>query len=137
MVKPIVRDIFFLGQKSAEATKQDLSVGLDLQDTLRANQNHCDGMAVNMIGVKKCVIIVSLGFASEDIYNPLIVRKDTPYVIEMPKKNIGVPSMEQRNVYCEDNSYEPYDIRIILNNERYIERYRCGKIVYINLAIAV
>ena len=26
MIKPIVRDIFFLGQKSAEATKQDLSI---------------------------------------------------------------------------------------------------------------
>ena len=51
MNKPIVRDIFFLGQKSEEATKQDLSVGQDLQDTLRANQERCVGMAANMIGV--------------------------------------------------------------------------------------
>ena len=33
MIKPIVKDVFFLGQKSDLATKQDLSVGQDLQDT--------------------------------------------------------------------------------------------------------
>ena len=41
MIKPIVRDIFFLGQKSEEANRQDLSVGQDLQDTLKANQERC------------------------------------------------------------------------------------------------
>ena len=51
MIKPIVKDIFFLSQKSEVATKQDLPVGQDLMDTLRANQNHCAGMAANMIGV--------------------------------------------------------------------------------------
>jgi len=39
MIRPIVRDIFFLGQKSDPATKQDLSVGQDLMDTLKANQD--------------------------------------------------------------------------------------------------
>ncbi len=38
MIKPIVKDVFFLGQKSDPATKQDLSVGQDLMDTLQANQ---------------------------------------------------------------------------------------------------
>ena len=52
MIKPIVKDVFFLGQKSGPATMQDLSVGQDLMDTLRANQDHCVGMAANMIGVK-------------------------------------------------------------------------------------
>ena len=53
MIKPIVKDVFFLGQKSEPAAKQDLSVGQDLVDTLRANRDHCVGMAANMIGVKK------------------------------------------------------------------------------------
>ena len=53
MVKPIVKDIFFLGQKSETAIKGDLSVGQDLQDTLAANRDRCVGMAANMIGVKK------------------------------------------------------------------------------------
>ena len=51
MIKPIVKDIFFLGQKSEAATKQDLPIGQDLQDTLNANRDRCVGMAANMIGV--------------------------------------------------------------------------------------
>lgn len=50
MVKQIVRDIFFLGQKSEPATRDDLQVGRDLQDTLHANRDRCVGMAANMIG---------------------------------------------------------------------------------------
>ena len=82
MIRPIVKDIFFLGQKSEEATKQDLPVGQDLQDTLRANQEHCVGMAANMIGVKKKIIIVNMGFVNFVMYNPVIVKKDTPYETE-------------------------------------------------------
>lgn len=37
MVRTIVKDIFFLGQKSEPATKSDISVGKDLQDTLEVN----------------------------------------------------------------------------------------------------
>ena len=82
MVKSIVRDVFFLGQKSEDATKQDLSVGQDLQDTLKANQDRCVGMAANMIGVKKRIIIVNRGFLNVAMYNPVIVKKDTPYEAE-------------------------------------------------------
>lgn len=82
MIKPIVRDNFFLGQRSEEATKQDLSVGQDLQDTLKANQERCVGMAANMIGVKKRIIIVSIGLMNMVMYNPVIVKKDTPYETE-------------------------------------------------------
>ena len=53
MVKQIVRDIFFLGQPSEPATKADIQVGKDLQDTLQANRERCVGMAANMIGVRK------------------------------------------------------------------------------------
>ena len=82
MIKPIVRDIFFLGQKSEEANRQDLSVGQDLQDTLKANQERCVGMAANMIGVKKRIIIVNMGFMNVVMYNPVIVKKETPYETE-------------------------------------------------------
>ena len=82
MIKPIVKDVFFLGQKSETATKQDLSVGQDLMDTLRANQDHCVGMAANMIGVKKKIIIVNMGIMNVVMYNPVIVKKDTPYETE-------------------------------------------------------
>ena len=82
MIKPIVKDVFFLGQKSEAATKQDLSVGQDLIDTLRANQDHCVGMAANMIGVKKQIIIVNMGIMNVVMYNPVIVKKDKPYEAE-------------------------------------------------------
>ena len=41
MVKQIVRDVFFLGQPSEPATKADIQVGKDLQDTLQANRERC------------------------------------------------------------------------------------------------
>ena len=82
MIRPIVRDIFFLGQKSGEAGKQDLPVGQDLQDTLTANRDRCVGMAANMIGVKKRIIIVNIGFMNLVMYNPVITKKDTPYETE-------------------------------------------------------
>lgn len=39
MVKEVVRDILFLGQKSDEATEEDKQVIIDLHDTLEANRN--------------------------------------------------------------------------------------------------
>ncbi len=78
MVNPIVRDILFLGQKSEEATSDDMATATDLQDTLRANMNRCVGMAANMIGVKKRIIIVDMGLVSVVMFNPVILKKDTP-----------------------------------------------------------
>ena len=69
MIKPIVRDAFFLNQRSEEATKADLPVVQDLEDTLRANRERCVGMAANMIGVKKRVIVVSMGPMDVVMYN--------------------------------------------------------------------
>ena len=82
MIKSVVKDVFFLGQKSDEATKNDLTVGKDLQDTLAENREHCVGMAANMIGVKKRVIIVNVGIVDLVMYNPVIVAKDSPYETE-------------------------------------------------------
>lgn len=79
MVKPIVKDIFFLGQKSEPATKADLQVGRDLQDTLNANRAGCVGMAANMIGVKKNIIIVNMGLLDVVMFNPVIIAKSEPY----------------------------------------------------------
>ena len=82
MIRPIVKDVFFLGQKSDPAAMQDLSVGQDLQDTLAANRDRCVGMAANMIGVRKQIIIVNMGLMNLVMYNPVIVKKDTPYETE-------------------------------------------------------
>ncbi|SCY72354.1 peptide deformylase [Lachnospiraceae bacterium XBB2008] len=82
MVKPIMRDVFFLGQKSEKATTDDMDVATDLQDTLRANKDRCVGMAANMIGVRKRIIIVDMGFVSVVMFNPVILKKDGPYETE-------------------------------------------------------
>ena len=82
MVKKIVRDVIFLGQKSQEAVMEDTSVGQDLQDTLTANREKCVGMAANMIGVRKRIIIVNIGFLNVVMYNPVILKRDTPYETE-------------------------------------------------------
>lgn len=82
MVKQIVRDVIFLGQKSEPATKADLQVGRDLQDTLKANRDRCVGMAANMIGVKKNIIIISMGELDIVMFNPVIVSKSVLYETE-------------------------------------------------------
>jgi len=82
MEKPIVRDAFFLNQKSVEATKADLPIAQDLEDTLKANRERCVGMAANMIGYRKNIIIVATGFANIVMINPVIVSKSEPYETE-------------------------------------------------------
>ena len=82
MVKPIMKDIFFLGQKSEPATRDDLQVGRDLQDTLQANRAGCVGMAANMIGIRKRVIIVNRGLTDLVMFNPVLLKKVTPYETE-------------------------------------------------------
>ena len=49
---------------------------------MTANRDRCVGMAANMIGVKKRIIIVNMGFMNVVMYNPVIVKKDTPYETE-------------------------------------------------------
>ena len=82
MVQKIVRDVLFLGKKSVIAQPEDIKEGLDLQDTLRANSDRCVGMAANMIGVRKRIIIVNMGIMNVVMFNPVIVHKDTPYEAE-------------------------------------------------------
>lgn len=82
MIKPIMKDVFFLGQKSDSATKDDLQIGRDLMDTLAANRAGCVGMAANMIGVKKRVIIVNMGLIDVVMFNPVLIKKDSPYETE-------------------------------------------------------
>ena len=82
MIKPIMRDIFFLNQKSEPATEADKQIAIDLLDTLKANEAGCVGMAANMIGVKKNIIIVNMGFIDVVMFNPVIVSKRDMYETE-------------------------------------------------------
>lgn len=77
-----MKDVLFLGQKSEPATKADLAIAQDLQDTLTANRDRCVGMAANMIGVRKRVIIVNMGLFNVVMFNPVIIRKERPFETE-------------------------------------------------------
>ena len=82
MIKKIVKDEFFLKQKSEPATKADQQVAIDLLDTLKANEAGCVGLAANMIGVRKCVIAVNMGFMNVAMFNPVIVSRSGEYEAE-------------------------------------------------------
>ena len=82
MIKPIVKDILFLGQKSEEATKNDMVVIDDLIDTLRANLENCVGLAGNMIGVRKRILVFTVGGCIVPMINPVILKKEKLYEAE-------------------------------------------------------
>lgn len=77
-----MKDVLFLSQKSVPATRADLQIGIDLRDTLEANRDRCVGMAANMIGINKSVIIVNIGMADVVMFNPVFLSKDSPYETE-------------------------------------------------------
>ncbi len=79
MIKPIVKDVLFLGQKSSEATKDDLYIATDLRDTLEYHKEECVGMAANMIGYKKKVIIFTDAEVNTVMFNPRIIKKSRLY----------------------------------------------------------
>ena len=82
MIREICRDETFLSQKAAPATADDLATAQDLLDTLTAHKDGCVGMAANMIGVNKRVIIFENEGEYQVMFNPVIVRKSGPYEAE-------------------------------------------------------
>ena len=82
MIREIVKDTFFLSQRSVPAGPADMQVIKDLQDTMQANRHRCVGMAANMIGFNKRIIVVGIGLMNVIMINPKIVSKSGPYETE-------------------------------------------------------
>lgn len=82
MVRDIVRDVILLGRKSQAASREDLPTAQDLLDTLAAHRQECVGMAANMIGVLKNIIVVHTAQGDEVFINPVIEKKSDPYTTE-------------------------------------------------------
>lgn len=82
MIRPICKDMTILSQTSTPATKEDLPVLDDLLDTLRANADRCVGMAADMIGVNKRIIVFSIGPVNVPMINPVISKRNNPYETE-------------------------------------------------------
>lgn len=82
MIREIMRDEGFLAQKAEPATAEDLDTAQDLVDTLTAHKDGCVGMAANMIGVNKRIIIFDNEGEYKVLFNPEIVKKSGPYEAE-------------------------------------------------------
>ena len=82
MVRDIMRDEAFLAQKAAPAVPEDLPAAQDLLDTLAAHKDSCVGMAANMIGVNKRIIVFDNEGEYMIMFNPEIVKKFGPYQAE-------------------------------------------------------
>ena len=113
MIKPVVKDIFFLNVPSVPASDcpEDRQTIRDLLDTLAANREHCVGMAANMIGVRRRIIVVNAGFVDFIMVNPVITKKDSPYETEEGCLSLtGVrPATRYQNIEVEylDHNFNP------------------------------
>lgn len=72
MVRPICRDNFLLSMRSAPATAEDMQTAQDLLDTVTAHSHECVGMAANMIGVLKRIIVFQDGMRYTVMLDPVI-----------------------------------------------------------------
>ena len=79
MVRELVHDPILLAKKSAEAGVQDLQDAVDLMDTLVFHKEECVGMAANMIGVYKKIIVFLDGDTYRTMFNPEIIRAQDPF----------------------------------------------------------
>ena len=82
MIREICKDETFLAQTAESAVPADLAVAQDLRDTLAAHREGCVGMAANMIGVNKRIIIFDDQGEYQVMFNPVIVRRSGPYEAE-------------------------------------------------------
>ena len=82
MVKDIVKDEAVLSKRSEPATKADMQVVRDLLDTVKANEERCVGMAANMIGVRKRIIVFDNDGVYMTMFNPEIIKQSGLYETE-------------------------------------------------------
>ena len=82
MIREIMKDPIFLAQKSKPATKEDFVVAQDLLDTIEAHKEGCVGMAANMIGILKRIIVFDNDGTYMVMFNPEIIKKSEPYETE-------------------------------------------------------
>ena len=82
MVRELVHDPFLLARKSAPAMKDDLEIAQDLLDTLLAHRESCVGMAANMIGQLKRIIVFDNGGVPTLMFNPEIIKASGEYEAE-------------------------------------------------------
>lgn len=114
MIRPIVKDPVFLGRKSTPASNEDLPVAQDLLDTLTAHRDDCVGMAANMIGIAKRIIVFDHGGRYIVMFNPEIIRRSGPY--EAEEGCLSLPGLRKANRYR--------SIKVQYQNDRFQIRFQ-------------
>lgn len=107
MERAIIQDTEFLSQKSIQATKQDRHIVQDLLDTIEAHSEHCVGMAANMIGYLKRIIVVNIEGQYHMMINPEILK-------------------------ASGNLYEAEEGCLSLKGVRKVKRYERIKVTYLD-----
>ena len=82
MIRELIHDPILLARKSVPATAEDLSVARDLTDTLAAHRDSCVGMAANMIGQCKRIIVFDCEGKLMTMLNPEIIIASGEYETE-------------------------------------------------------
>ena len=82
MIKELIHDPILLARKSTPATNGDLDTIWDLLDTLQAHRETCVGMAANMIGICKRIIVFDDNGTLTAMINPEIVKASREYETE-------------------------------------------------------
>ena len=114
MIREIMKNEAFLSQKAEPATQEDLPVAQDLLDTLEANKERCVGMAANMIGVNKRIIVFDNEGTYMVMFNPEIIKQSGPYQTEE-----GCLSLEGTRPAKRWQS-----IKVRYQNEKFQERFK-------------
>ena len=82
MVQELIHDPLLLARKSTPATAEDLPIARDLLDTLAAHRDSCVGMAANMIGQFKRIIVFDCEGKLMVMLNPEIISASGEYETE-------------------------------------------------------
>ncbi len=113
MVREIMKDEAFLSQTAEPATPKDLAIAQDLLDTLAAHKDGCVGMAANMIGVNKRIIVFDNDSSYMVMFNPEIVKKSGPYKTEEGCLSLsGIRSAQRWNSIKVRYQNEKFQIRL-------------------------
>ena len=114
MERPIVRDPIFLARRSIPATPADVPLAQDLLDTLKAHRDGCVGMAANMIGEAKRIIVFDREGEYMTMFNPTIVKCSGPY--ETEEGCLSLPGQRKAKRYR--------SIKVQYQNERFQTRLK-------------
>ncbi len=124
MIRPIMKNEFFLQQPSEDATPLDAPIARDLLDTLALHAHECVGMAANMIGQRKRIIVFMDGETPRAMMNPEIIAAKGPYETEegclsldgrRPAKRFRAIRVRYRDLAFEERTetFEEFSAQII------------------------